>query len=314
MKVIIIIIMSMMILNTNIYSEESKFNIIEINSNSYVVDSDIQGYYNGESLNEKATGNGYAKGKDEYRGNFIDGKKEGFGIYTWSTGSTYEGNWKNDNKNGYGVYKNKEGFIYEGEYLEGKKEGKGKLLFPKGDYYIGDFKNDRITGKGKSVTIKGSIYEGDFVDGKWNGQGKLINPFYTSEGEFRNGKLNGKGKVTMKNGDFYEGEIVDDQANGQGILTFKKKGVFLKGIFNGKKIIGTAKIEIPSKNIVYDINFNTDDMTCYYKEKYKIIIDKKTSSYIIIDLNNFEIIVDREIVKEIENNIIGMKDILSDYN
>ena len=32
-----------------------------------------------------------------YKGNYVNGKKEGFGTYKWKEESVYEGNW-NDNK------------------------------------------------------------------------------------------------------------------------------------------------------------------------------------------------------------------------
>ena len=31
---------------------------------------------------------------DVYEGEYVDGLKEGFGVYRWASGSKYEGNWK----------------------------------------------------------------------------------------------------------------------------------------------------------------------------------------------------------------------------
>ena len=40
---------------------------------------------------------------DVYEGQFVDGLKEGFGVYIWASGSKYEGNWKAGKKHGQGV-------------------------------------------------------------------------------------------------------------------------------------------------------------------------------------------------------------------
>ena len=34
--------------------------------------------------------------KDIYCGNFVNGLRNLYGVYTWSNGNTYEGMWKND--------------------------------------------------------------------------------------------------------------------------------------------------------------------------------------------------------------------------
>lgn len=39
---------------------------------------------------------------DRYEGNFVMGKKDGFGKYFWSNGSVYEGNFKNGQIEGKG--------------------------------------------------------------------------------------------------------------------------------------------------------------------------------------------------------------------
>ena len=49
---------------------------------------------------------------DSYKGQFINGKKEGEGIYNYKNGDIYNGNWKNDNKEGEGKYNYKNGDIY----------------------------------------------------------------------------------------------------------------------------------------------------------------------------------------------------------
>lgn len=46
----------------------------------------------------------YANG-DTYKGNFVDGRKEGNGVYIDSNGNTYEGNFVKNLKHGKGTFK-----------------------------------------------------------------------------------------------------------------------------------------------------------------------------------------------------------------
>ena len=42
---------------------------------------------------------------DCYKGDWIDGEKEGRGVYEFSSGDIYEGSWAKDKRNGRGTYK-----------------------------------------------------------------------------------------------------------------------------------------------------------------------------------------------------------------
>jgi hypothetical protein len=57
----------------------------------------------------------YANG-DEYNGEWIDGVKHGFGVYTMSDKSKYEGSWVNDDREGFGEFTNTNGDLYRGLY------------------------------------------------------------------------------------------------------------------------------------------------------------------------------------------------------
>ena len=76
-------------------------------------------------------GNGilYNKGIKIFNGTFINGKKEGKGIYYFENGKIqFEGNHKNDEKNGYGLFYNENGtLIFNGTFVNGIKEGKGTM-------------------------------------------------------------------------------------------------------------------------------------------------------------------------------------------
>lgn len=69
------------------------------------------------------------KGGDMYEGNWINGKKDSYGIYIWGRNP-----WK--------------GHIYEGGYKEGKMHGWGRYLFPSGAYYEGSWYEGEMHGYG----------------------------------------------------------------------------------------------------------------------------------------------------------------------
>jgi hypothetical protein len=58
-----------------------------------------------------------------FSGYILNGKKEGYGVYTWSNGGSYKGMWYNDLYHGYGIldFRDNDGysFIYEGNWLNG---------------------------------------------------------------------------------------------------------------------------------------------------------------------------------------------------
>lgn len=61
--------------------------------------------YLGAFTNGKMTGQGtryYSNGL--YRGAFVDGVREGYGVFEWESGNSYEGYWKNGKRNGQGTF------------------------------------------------------------------------------------------------------------------------------------------------------------------------------------------------------------------
>ena len=80
-------------------------------------------YYIGDMKNGLPNGKGIKyleDGKIRYKGEFINGKREGYGIYYFSNGNYYKGEWKNNKQHGKGtLYKWDGDIIYEGEYVNG---------------------------------------------------------------------------------------------------------------------------------------------------------------------------------------------------
>ncbi|MBK7139781.1 MAG: hypothetical protein IPH74_12475 [Bacteroidetes bacterium] len=57
---------------------------------------------------------------DKYDGDFVNGIREGDGIYYWKEGEKYIGKYKNNKRNGYGKYYDANGNIIEqGFYVNG---------------------------------------------------------------------------------------------------------------------------------------------------------------------------------------------------
>ena len=85
----------------------------------------LSGFYEGgcNEKNERANGHGEAKGADSYVGNFVDGRLDGNGVYTWENGARLDGTFKADKAEGPGVYVSAKGVRYEGPFHNGKLVG-----------------------------------------------------------------------------------------------------------------------------------------------------------------------------------------------
>ena len=56
---------------------------------------------------------GYEKNRDGvYEGEYLKGKRHGFGKFKWNNGEIFEGEWKNGKKNGHGIWKSPKGDFY----------------------------------------------------------------------------------------------------------------------------------------------------------------------------------------------------------
>ena len=84
-----------------------------------------------------------------YKGDFINGKIEGFGtLKNEKSGSEYKGNFKNNLFDGKGVFKwGKASIVYDGEYKNGLKNGNGNYL-KKNFKYSGNWNEGKPHGLG----------------------------------------------------------------------------------------------------------------------------------------------------------------------
>lgn len=167
-----------------------------------------------------------------YKGNWLDGKRHGFGILinlekSW----IYRGNFSRNQKHGVGkLYKltenKKEVLIYSGNFVNGQMSGQGKKFF--------------ISKRDKNLYIlkqKVIDYEGEFLNGKMEGFGKAQLSEDVYEGCFINNQPHGEGLLKLKNGESYKGKFFEGQKFGKGKRTFEYGT--LQGIWeNGNPIRG----------------------------------------------------------------------------
>jgi hypothetical protein len=194
-----------------------------------------------------------------YKGNWVNGKRDGYGEMFYNDGDVIKGNFKSDHQNGRCTTYFSNGDVsiddYENDlqinpvsYIFGQSKrlgcisgncvtGFGTKVYPNGEY-TGEFLNGKEHGKGILVTSTGYRYEGEFKDGQKNGRGNCIWPNGNKyDGEFNNGVKDGKGKFYYLGGKVYDGFWKRDKKEGQGTIIFTNgdsyTGNWLNGLHSG---------------------------------------------------------------------------------
>jgi hypothetical protein len=81
----------------------------------------------------------------QYKGTLRNGKKDGWGIFEYSTGRRYEGEWVNGKRHGVGILFFSDGNIWKGEWKNGEQNGRGVLIFAdRGVFSGGTWKNNEL--------------------------------------------------------------------------------------------------------------------------------------------------------------------------
>lgn len=176
--------------------------------------------------------NGYGTrkyGNGMYSGHFKDGRRSGFGTYTFNEG----------------------GNKFSGSWINGQMEGAGKLTWPGGAYWVGEWVSTSRTGYGIEYWADG-YYGGYWLEGAsqedWGSVGllpvKTFSPtlaseiiFFGSTGDCVSGDCeDGYGELSYGNGDRYEGYFKDGSADGSGSyhgFGWKYNGTWVNGLFDG---------------------------------------------------------------------------------
>ncbi|TXB66863.1 M48 family metalloprotease [Vicingus serpentipes] len=183
-------------------------------------------------------GQGIKKYKNgTYEGEFLNGKRNGHGIYYWNNGDIYKGMWENNFQKGLGERTYIDGSKYKGNWDRGKKDGFGKMVYNNSSFYSGTWENDLKDGfartfsvengnssgfwiKGEQIPrIRGGCLSGDcddYIDKKGNvtGQFTILTSHTYQKGDFIDGLIV-KGKVINHVGNVYVGRF-DNYALVQG--------------------------------------------------------------------------------------------------
>lgn len=181
-----------------------------------------------------------ANNNERYEGEFVDGKREGYGVLV----GKYEGEWKDNLYHGRGKLL-EEG--YEGEFRRGMKHGKGKDGEYEGEFrenmrhgagrlvdYVGEFRKGKKEPWGKlSLGRNGDEYEGGFKADRFHGRGVYTSSLGGYEGEYCGGERHGEGTRTYSDGSTFSGKF-DKGLRTEGMLTSA-----------GKDYVGTFQSDIP---------------------------------------------------------------------
>lgn len=173
----------------------------------------------------------YASG-DQYQGAFIDGLRDGYGVYTTSS-ITYEGEWKKDKRHGQG----KQDF----KMVKRTKSGKDKVV--SAGCYEGGWRLDKKHGVGRFVYSNGDDYHGEWLDGVKHGHGTyLFKRGDRFDGEFHNNEMHGKG-VFLEHAtqDQIIGRWQNDELDGRNLKICSDGTSFAVSYTNGE-LVGTQEL------------------------------------------------------------------------
>ncbi|KRX01213.1 hypothetical protein PPERSA_05613 [Pseudocohnilembus persalinus] len=224
--------------------------------------------------------------KKSYKGQILNGKKDGKGIEIDQIQKTqYVGYWQQNKYHGEGTLYYQNTNCYFKGYWEYNEKKNGQEIFPNGDQYEGEYKNNKFHGFGiLHNKYLGYRYEGNFQNGKRDGYGKEFHrDLSVYEGNFKNNQKNGKGKHIYRNNSYYEGDFCNGIPQGYGLHVAydKKSSKTLINNYCRKEIINKENSLDPQQNIQkpeeIDINnnenqkqliqnINEDDQAEYYYE------------------------------------------------
>jgi hypothetical protein len=204
--------------------------------------------------------NGFGKYQYEngyYDGFWLDGMKNGYGLYSWTDIGDYIGNWVNDQMDGYGVYTADNDDVIKGIFRNGQLNGVG-VTNTAGKWEQGIFSDGKVesaytffsTNKDTGCTAgdcqdKYGRYKwsnGDTFTGFFRNGNMYIGTYSFANGHKYSGMFNndnqyhGMGRFWFEDGTYYGGQWLNGKYSGRGYLK-KADGTVLKGQWKEDKLI-----------------------------------------------------------------------------
>ncbi len=162
-------------------------------------------------------------GADVYKGEFLYGRRDGFGVYYWKEiNQYYYGYWRNGNVHGFGFYVKDGKLLQAGEYEDGKQ--KYNYLLERKQSKMAGCEGDCENGFGKFSYSNGDTYEGFWTGGK---QEKVGHYYFKSSnshyyGSYSNHVMQGPGMYAMPSFT-YIGDFDGNQLTGKGIKFYSNQ-------------------------------------------------------------------------------------------
>ncbi len=221
-----------------------------------------------------------------HSGQYKNGKREGYGIFTYPNGSRHEGNYINDRREGIGTYFHSNGNIYSGSFKKGKYNGFGTFTFANGAKYEGQFKDGKYNGEGTRYLSTGKIQEGIWKDNKF-----LYSKKINKNNQIARSLKKSKSIVTSNQ---------TKDPNKRPLATVSDSTICYNATTrSGKRKIWNAK----NDNFVGEANYRGLD--CGVKENIKGIIDFKQKSKPVI--SSVELLKAKREAEELHKKIAALE-------
>ncbi|CAF3911005.1 unnamed protein product [Rotaria sordida] len=143
----------------------------------------------------------------KYIGEFVDNQFHGHGMLAWSNGGRYEGNFINGTRNGYGVYYCRDGSKCAGQWVDGYMNGEGVCNWTTGDRFEGNFKHHKKNGNGTYYFADGTKHVSEWVNDTTVGNYAIT----WSNGDRY--EENVKNNTLYENGTYYYADGINDVIN-----------------------------------------------------------------------------------------------------
>jgi len=141
--------------------------------------------YKGQFKNGLKHGKGkWSKGEGDekctFEGNYVKGKKEGYGEFRWASGNFYRGEYLDDERHGYGEMYWVDGSLYKGSWIKGIQHGQGIMKLSDGTIKKGTFENNTFI---EEITEESEYLESSVIDDEEEDSPRIAGKMYMKGGE-----------------------------------------------------------------------------------------------------------------------------------